>query len=120
MYCKTCGKEINDEAVVCPYCGCAVKDGVVAKAVGNVTQSQQKINVLSIVGFVLSLVSLLLAFYGIVAIVGLVLSIVGLIQCNQRGERLKGLAIAGIIISVCSLIYTIYVLVILATVYSFI
>lgn len=23
MYCKTCGKEIHDEAVVCPGCGCA-------------------------------------------------------------------------------------------------
>ena len=23
MYCKKCGKEINDEAVICPYCGCA-------------------------------------------------------------------------------------------------
>ena len=23
MYCKKCGKEIDDEAVVCPNCGCA-------------------------------------------------------------------------------------------------
>lgn len=22
MYCRTCGKEIIDEAVICPYCGC--------------------------------------------------------------------------------------------------
>lgn len=25
MYCKECGKEINDKAVVCPSCGCAIK-----------------------------------------------------------------------------------------------
>ena len=24
MYCNHCGKEIIDEAVVCPHCGCAV------------------------------------------------------------------------------------------------
>lgn len=26
MYCKECGKEINDKAVVCIHCGCAVGD----------------------------------------------------------------------------------------------
>ena len=25
-YCSHCGKEINDEAVVCVHCGCAVSD----------------------------------------------------------------------------------------------
>ena len=26
MYCKTCGNELNDLAVVCPKCGCAVNE----------------------------------------------------------------------------------------------
>lgn len=26
MFCKHCGKEINDNAVVCVYCGCAVSE----------------------------------------------------------------------------------------------
>ena len=25
MFCKKCGQEINDEAVVCVHCGCSVK-----------------------------------------------------------------------------------------------
>lgn len=25
MYCLKCGKEINDDAVICPHCGCTVK-----------------------------------------------------------------------------------------------
>lgn len=25
MFCQHCGKEINDEAVICIHCGCAVK-----------------------------------------------------------------------------------------------
>jgi len=25
MYCKNCGQQINDNAVVCPHCGCAQK-----------------------------------------------------------------------------------------------
>ena len=30
MFCSKCGKEINDEAVICVYCGCAVNDNVIA------------------------------------------------------------------------------------------
>ena len=26
MYCSKCGKEIMDEAIICPGCGCAVKE----------------------------------------------------------------------------------------------
>ena len=26
MFCKKCGKEIDDEAVICPHCGCKAKD----------------------------------------------------------------------------------------------
>ena len=26
MFCSKCGKEINDEAVVCVYCGCATEE----------------------------------------------------------------------------------------------
>ncbi len=26
MFCKHCGKEINDNAVVCVHCGCAVSE----------------------------------------------------------------------------------------------
>ena len=25
MYCKTCGKEVNDNAEICPHCGCRLK-----------------------------------------------------------------------------------------------
>ena len=28
MYCKECGKEINDKAVICPNCGCKTKGGL--------------------------------------------------------------------------------------------
>ena len=110
MFCRVCGKEINDEAVICPHCGCSVKDEpTVSKSASG--EKTGKSNVMSIVGFILSLVSLLISLFGTVATAGLVLSIIGLVQCNQKGERLKGLAIAGLIVSIVSLIYTVYVLI---------
>ncbi len=27
MYCRKCGKELDDEAVICPYCGCSTSGG---------------------------------------------------------------------------------------------
>ena len=116
MFCKTCGKEINDNAVICPYCGCAVSGEIKEKTIENSQDKKGKANVMSIIGFVLSLVSLLLSLFGAVAIAGLVLSIIGLVQCNQNGERLKGLAIAGIVVSICSLCYTVYALFVLQTI----
>jgi len=26
MFCKVCGKEVNDQAVVCVHCGCSLKE----------------------------------------------------------------------------------------------
>lgn len=34
MFCTKCGKEINDEAVVCVHCGCSTKN----KAVGQTSE----------------------------------------------------------------------------------
>jgi len=31
MFCKKCGKELHDEAVVCPQCGCLTDEGVIIK-----------------------------------------------------------------------------------------
>lgn len=33
MFCSKCGKEINDEAVVCVHCGCAVQSKAATAAV---------------------------------------------------------------------------------------
>lgn len=32
MYCQKCGKEINDEAMVCIHCGCAIDKQTVKKS----------------------------------------------------------------------------------------
>ena len=46
MFCKNCGKEINDNAVVCPHCGVQV---------GKVeTSSDGKKNNMALIGFILS------------------------------------------------------------------
>ena len=95
MYCKNCGKEIDDKASVCIYCG--VSTGYSEE--GEV----KKVNAFGIAGFVVSLVSLYLGIYFCIAsIVGLALSIVGIL--NAKKCRVNGLAIAGLVLGIVSLV----------------
>ncbi len=95
MFCKNCGKEINDQAVVCPYCGVQV---------GTMTPAETpKTNVLAIVGFIL-------AFFFPIA--GLVCSIIGknkVAECDGNG---KGLATAGIVISIVEMVLALIIVIV--------
>ncbi len=62
MYCGKCGKEIHDEAVICPHCGCGVSNRSVAAP--KVETSA------------LSLTAIIFAF--LAPLVGLILGIVGM------------------------------------------
>lgn len=95
MFCKNCGKEIDDRATVCVHCGVPVTVEEVEK---------RKVNGLAIAGFVVALVSLWLGIYFCIAsIVGLVLSIVGM-ATSKKYNSCNGLAIAGLVISILSVV----------------
>lgn len=100
MFCRNCGSQIDDRAVVCPHCG--VSTGVVHYNENYSENFSDRSNAIAIVGFVLS-------FF--VAIAGLVCSIIGYKAAKNEGREHGGLALAGIIISavsmVLSLIFTI-------------
>ncbi len=86
MYCKNCGKEVNDNAVVCPNCG--------AQIAPFKNTEEKRTCTIAIVGFVLSF------FF---AIAGLICSIIARKKCNEEGLEGGGFALAGIIISAIEL-----------------
>ena len=106
MYCRNCGKELNDAAVICVNCQTVLKPlptaiapsgAVVSAAPVNSAQSApKKVNGWAIAGFVLSFFGCIGIFF---SVLGLALSIVGLVQSKNLKSG-KGLGIAGIIISV--------------------
>lgn len=113
MFCKNCGKEIDDRAVICVNCGLPT-DNFYNKAPAQ--ESNVKYNAFAICGFTLSLVGiffnvmawwflplLLLIMGTVISILGLIFSILGFQQCNARKERCRGLAISGIAVSAASL-----------------
>lgn len=74
MFCGKCGKEINNEAVVCPHCGCAVAGKAVVRKRGGETST-------------LSMLAVVFAF--LAPIVGLILGIVGMSSYNDESLRKK-------------------------------
>ena len=99
MFCTNCGKEINDNAAICPYCGVVANKNALSNASSNTNQS----NTMAIVGFIFSF------FF---ALVGLICSIIGFKRAPEFGGNGKGIALAGIIISSISIIITIIVFVV--------
>lgn len=88
MFCKNCGKEIDDGAVVCPNCGVATEN--MAKNTAPVATQK---NSMALAGFILALLGF--------NVIALILSIVGLTNSKKpefAGDG-KGFAIAGIVIS---------------------
>ncbi len=96
MFCSHCGKEINDNAVICPHCGVATDNLKRQTTAATPAPASAESNTLAIVGFVLSF---------IIAIAGLICSIMGYKKAQEPGMNGngKGLALAGIIISAISM-----------------
>lgn len=118
MFCKNCGKEIDDKAMVCPNCGVGTDNLSVMTDKGENTN--RKANPCAIIGFIFSLIAMLSTFivfvYWVAFAAGLVLSIIGYVKAKKLNSG-KGLAIAGIVLcSVSVLLWVLVFFVILAAV----
>ena len=89
MFCKHCGKEIDDRAVVCIHCGVPTSDSF-----GKPAAAAPQTNTLALIGFILS-------FF--ISIAGLICSIMGYKNSKNMDGAGRGFALAGIIISAVSM-----------------
>lgn len=106
MYCTNCGKECNQGEKFCTGCGkqiSALNSQPTASTTAPLNDTR-KFNIFAIVGFVISIVCFLGGAYTIVLapLAGLVFSIVALVQIRKKGQKGKGLAIAGIVLGAVS------------------
>lgn len=114
MYCKNCGKEIEDDSSFCPFCGSTVEKKVSDKKEHG-SDKEDSANGLGMSGFVVSIVALVytlflkadnnlieVSLFGSLAlgITGLVLSCVGMVMDKSKKNRL---AFAGFIIGAVAL-----------------
>ena len=103
-YCTHCGAEIMDEAVMCTKCGCWLN-----QEQSKTAQQKTPFNPCALVGFILSMASIVtffLDFLGLLALAGTVVSIVGLTQFRKNSEqRGKAMAIAGVAVGACFFVF---------------
>ena len=74
-YCSQCGKELVDEAVVCPNCGCAVQ--------APVSQQEDKPST------VLNILAFLFPVIGLILFAGIVISYRRQRKQKERGKQEK-------------------------------
>ena len=86
-YCSKCGKEIMEDAVICPYCGCQV---------GTVTAVNKSAEVNESSG----LSTCAIVFAVLIPVVGLICGIVG--TAKYKTQSYKNKCIAAIPISIVS------------------
>jgi len=129
MYCKNCGKQLSDGAIMCPECGEPTKTSVaLSGATDNITETHeettQKSNPLAAIGFFLSMFAFVTGIvfgafmYVFVGAAALVLVIgpacilpalagisIGIYALKNAKGTQKGLAIAGIVLAAVVLLF---------------
>lgn len=98
MFCKVCGKEVNDQAYVCPYCGAKLANDPAP------APQQSASNGMAIAG-------LICAFF--VPLLGLIFGCIGLSKSKEMNGEGKGMSIAAIVISV--LWFALAIIIVVAT-----
>ncbi len=115
MFCVHCGKEIKDEAIFCPHCGVATHNyKAVAESQPKALPVRKEFNVIALIGFVMSIVAVVLIFiemsvFLLAVITALVLSIVGAVNSKSCNSGI-GFAAAGIAISLVFILFFIAML----------
>lgn len=109
-FCSNCGKEISSKYKFCPECGNKIAEVGVAN-------NEIKTNSLAVAGFTIALISLLLNFWGIMGIVATVLSAVALPKTGYGKEKGKGMAIAGLSIGIFSIVYGLFQVITIASMF---
>ena len=106
MFCRNCGKEINDTTIFCPHCGAQANAEPEPEKVNLEFDApvQKKLSIKALVGFIVSLAGILIAALPC-GIVGLIFSILGKKEVDTQGKSGKGFAIAGMVVSIFDIVF---------------
>ena len=99
MFCTHCGKEIAENAVICPGCGCPTDNFYLAPM-----PAAKRLNGVAIAALVASILGMILGiYYLIVPAIGLILSVIALVYAKKRNAG-RGMAVASLVISILSMV----------------
>ena len=117
MFCKKCGKEVDDGAKFCPECGASLLEYTNIENKSN-SESESHYNAMCLAGIIVSGISVFFNFYGLLGIAGLILSYIGYKAVKRSGEKGRELAIVGMVVGAVTAIIGLISLVYLFYLYS--
>lgn len=89
MFCSKCGNEIDNEALICPKCGCATANMVNMNAQKAAAAQTEETSTLATCAIVFAI---------LMPIVGLILGIIGTVK--YKNEKYKGRCVSAIVWSI--------------------
>lgn len=102
MYCRRCGSNLDDDAVICPNCGVPTDKYYATRAPQTMPGKK---NGVALAGFIVSLVSTLFGYmFCIISFVALGLSIAGMANRKNCNEY-NNFATAGLVISIITTLF---------------
>ena len=128
-YCIHCGKEVLDDALICPNCGCSVQYDEATKSAGQTQYSQytqqtqytqqQQAYVPPVVDnySTLSILGLVFSFFG--GWLGLILSIVAHNEAKRTGSQKSlslskaGIIVSSVLLGIAAFVVLIYIILII-------
>ena len=128
-YCIHCGKQVLDDAIICPGCGCSVQYGnngnngntnSGSAQNNNNAQQQQYVPPYADTYSGLSIGGLILAFFQ--PLIGLILSIIAHNEAKRIGSQKSmsmskaGIIISAVILGIIALIFVLYFILIIAAI----
>lgn len=120
IYCYNCGKELEDDAKVCPTCGAKIVEEEVVEVVEATEKPKTKkaFTVLGKIGYILSIVSMCIwwiPFVGIIAletgIIGIVFNTLGKKDADLTEKCKKGFVLSIVATALAFVSYIIWVVV---------
>ena len=106
--CENCGNMISDKAIKCPKCKKEKYSQNIVQISNNVNVNNLKLNSQCLIGFILGIASIFLAFIGIIPLSAIIVSIIGLAKFrnNEHNNRWQG--ILGLILGVIYMFVNMY------------
>lgn len=98
MFCKYCGKQIDDNAAYCPYCGSQQKEEVVGEVVSN-TRKKHRNETIAEVGLVFCIVNTVIAGFALLPLAWMLPMTLGI------SDRLKEKREISIAYKVCTMLF---------------
>lgn len=120
IYCYNCGKELEDDAKVCPTCGAKIVEEEAVEVVEATEKPKTKkaYTVLGKIGYILSIVSMCIwwiPFFGLLAldtgIVGIVFNVFGKKDPDLNEKCKKGFVLSIVATALAFVAYIIFVVV---------